>query len=514
MDTAWASRKKFTLFASTCFIFLALFLFQNARQQDDGSSVVLVSEISVSARTQEELFNLGSSNLEKFSSKTHIKYRLQFSHEGKCIGVSTDGDLQVTFCDPNSNQAFYFPNGILIADETSLCIGLKDSISTELAMVECKEALKFELMEGALRYESGSEMNLCVSSLSDGKPTLSPALGAALALTNCNNRLSQINFLEETDFLVDRRALLTLSPNGKKDVCNRAASVRPAMAQLLPDSQINRCQNLSECVTVVVKTARRPQLVIRLAESIQSVLHQDLPMIVIDDGPLPHPPETLALISKYPNINYLVANETDLGISEGRMLGVNMVKTKYFVNMDDDNVVTKSWDAAKLAELLDKTDLSLVGVRTDSLNWPGFLDFNCDGEKPVLLQSMKSCRIANQTLPSFPECVRCDLSSNSFMAKTEDVLEVGGWSKELKVFEHHDLFLRLKGGGKKVMWCPSFRVLNVHTSSGEASVDKDYKRLRYVRGLRMRRLFLNRWNIFKHRTVSEESWSLSWLHDL
>jgi len=254
--------------------------------------------------------------------------------------------------------------------------------------------------------------------------------------------------------------------------------------------------------------------VMRLAKSIRSVLNQNLPMIVIDDGPLPHPSEIQAQLSKFPNINYVVTNETDLGISEGRMRGVSMVKTKYFVNMDDDNVVTKSWNAAKMAELLDKTDLSLVGARTDSIDWPGFLDFNCDGEEPVLTQSRKSCRIASQTLPAFPECVRCDITSNSFMAKTKDVLEVGGWSRELKIFEHHDLFLRLKGGGKKVVWCPSFRVLNVHLTSGAASVDRNYERLRYERQVRMRKLFFNRWNIFKLRSISNQEWSLSWLHDL
>ena len=130
----------------------------------------------------------------------------------------------------------------------------------------------------------------------------------------------------------------------------------------------------------------------------------------------------------------------------------------------DSNKVTKSWDAAKMVELLDTSDLSLVGGRTDSFDWPGFMDFHCDNRgHPVLTQHLKSCRIANQSLPFFPDCVRCDLTSNSFMARTRDVLDVGGWSRELKVFEHFDLFLRLKAAGKKVVWCPKFHVLNVHS---------------------------------------------------
>ena len=438
------------------------------------------------------------------------KFRVQFAHEGMCVGVSTENDLQVSFCDPNLNQTFYFLNGSLVEDVSSLCVGLKDINSKELALVECSNSLILEMVSGTISTIGGTKNGSCIVPLSNNRPTSEPKLGAAVALANCGGGASRINILDERAFLEDRRALLKPSPSpiSEGDKCNRAANVRPAMAQLLPDSQVSRCQNLTKCVTIVVKTARRPQLVIRLAESIRSVLHHDLPMIVIDDGPNPHPPKIQEQLSKYPKINYLVANVTDLGISEGRMLGVNMVKTKYFVNMDDDNVVTKSWNAAKMAELLDKTDLSLVGARTDSLNWPGFLEFKCENsEGPVLIQYMGSCRIANQGLPIFPKCVRCDLTSNSFMAKTKDVLEVGGWSRELKVGEHHDLFLRLKGGGKKVAWCPTFLVLNLHPRSNETSNNVEYNRLRHLRMRLMRRLFYNHWNILGFRKLNHKAWS-------
>ena len=276
-------------------------------------------------------------------------------------------------------------------------------------------------------------------------------------------------------------------------------------------------------LSVVVKTARRPLLVVRLAESIRSVLQQDLPMIDVDDGPSPHPPEIMAEVGRFPLIKYVVADRGDLGISEGGLIGVNMVRTKYFVNMDDDNVVTRSWDAAKMTELLDTSDLTLVGARTDSLLWPAFLEFGYNEHRqPVIFHYKESCKAANQGLPFFPPCLRCDLTSNSFIARTRDVLEVGGWSQELKVSEHQDLFLRLKAAGKKVVWCPTFEVNNVHESESDMQTasegaDKTYYIMRYKRWLRMKMMFRNRWNVEDYLYIPYNKWkrrSRDWLYDM
>ena len=505
--SSFMNSRGYLLLGSIFLTLLTLFIFQNPLRQTGRYSNVLASKISVfdpvgTNQNNSAEHNRTVLNQTLFKKNQPFikleKFRVQFAHEGKCIGLSTDNDLQVSFCDPISNQDFYFSYEKLVADETSLCIGLNDTVSNKLALVDCQNALKLIFVNHTLQTEEQS----CVSPLSGNTPTLDPKLGSAVALTKCDKRASKINLLEENKFLEDRKALIVpTTEDGNNTTCSRAANVRPAMAKLLPDSQVNRCSNLSECVTVVVKTARRPLLVVRMAESIRTVLHHDLPMIVIDDGPNPHPPKIQEQLSKYSSMIYVVANKPDLGISEGRLRGVKMVKTKYFANMDDDSVVIDSWNAERMVEILDKTDVSLVGTRAGSVDWPGFLNFECqDKVSPVLVQYCTSCRILNQTLPSFPECVRCDLSSNNFIAKTKDVLEVGGWSRELKIFEHHDLFLRLKAGGKKVMWCPNFMILNRHVKN---SINKKYWILRYFRVRRMQKLFFNHWKIADHRLVNE-----------
>ena len=80
-----------------------------------------------------------------------------------------------------------------------------------------------------------------------------------------------------------------------------------------------------------------------------------------------------------------------------------------------------------------------------------------------------------------------------------------GWSKELKTQEHKDLFLRLKAGRKKVVYCPSFRIKNEHNEKGLDIISekisghfydkKKYNAERYGRYGIMSAKFLNHWNI-------------------
>ena len=85
------------------------------------------------------------------------------------------------------------------------------------------------------------------------------------------------------------------------------------------------------------------------------------------------------------------------------------------------------------------------------------------------------------------------MTSNDFMARTRDILEVGGWSEELKTQEHKDVFVRLKAAGRKVVYCPGVKVLNRRVVSGNNV--PGYGAKRHGRERQMRNLFCNRWNI-------------------
>ena len=457
--------------------------------------------------------------------------RIQFSSDGTCVGITgLKKSLVVSFCDPTENQAFLFADGKLKLSVTSdqvksgyheLCVGMTLSTRDELGIVDCGQAVRFTLSKSdRLLLKTGKTEDSdtrCMTSLQKNSPSPNSKLGAIIALTPCKASAPRVTFLNETEFLLDRAALMQEPLN--RTICDFpacGANRRPPMAKLLSEKEIHRCQNLSECLSVVVKTSRRPLLVLRLAESIRNVLKLDLPMIVVDDGPNSHPIEIMDQIAQFPKIKYVVAQKRDLGISEGRMIGIKMVQSKYFVNLDDDNIVTKSWNASKMTELLDTTDISLVGGKTDSNTWPSFIEFGYDEDNnPSLFHYHGSCKAAKQTLPFYPGCMRCDLTSNSFIAKTADVLEVGGWSRELKIQEHQDLFLRLKAAGKKVVWCPEFHVLNAHFGK-VFQRSWNFFRKRQGRIKRMNRIFNNHWNIKRYVHVKNALYdkTKSWLHDL
>ena len=233
--------------------------------------------------------------------------RVQFAREGRCVDVSRDGSLIVSFCDPTRKQAFIFLDGILkipsslpqLKSASGQCVGLLAPERSQLGLVDCTQAVTFTFSAGKLHHERNSSTKwLCLAPLDGVRVTRSPKLGTPVAFANCRSSASDINLLSEAAFLRDRAALLL--PFDKGSDCNFpacGANTRPPMARLFPESEVSRCTNLSECLTVVVKVARRPLLVVRLAEPIRSVLQQDLPMIVVDDGPRPHPPEGLPTVA-------------------------------------------------------------------------------------------------------------------------------------------------------------------------------------------------------------------------
>jgi GT2 family glycosyltransferase len=313
--------------------------------------------------------------------------------------------------------------------------------------------------------------------------------------------LSRLNLLEESRFLRDNRALLVPPPQDPLCVGSPACATnnRPDHVKLVPSNKISRCANISQCLTVVTKTARRPLLVLRMAQSIRDTEGFDLPIIAYDDGPGNYSEDVWGEIQRFPDLRYVITNDDDLGISKGRNLAIKEVKTKYFMLVDDDNVFNKYTKLKKMIKILDTTDAALVGGKfTNYRDYSGMMQVSIKNEKAVLTLYMGSCVEANQTIVNFPECVRCDLTSNVFIAKTDTILDVGGWSEELKVGEHKDIFLKLKTLGHKVVYCPKFQVFNKKPSQkGELNV-KGFSELRKgVRLNRMKRLIAHRWNIEK-----------------
>ena len=250
--------------------------------------------ISQSDRTTDNLPG-NSANLDWPVKLSSILYRIRFTLEGRCLGVSNRKEPVIKFCNPLENDAFLFNDGELRSEELKSCLGVNRANTNILAFVDCKNAIKLQVENNSLVKipVHESEVKLCFSALDYGEdskwePTNQPKLGAKVGLTECQKGLTAVELLEETAFLKDRAALSLPLPEMSDNKCNFTAcgiNKRVPPVRKLPADHIERCHDLSQCVTVVTKTARRPLFVIRLAKSLRKILKVDLPMVVIDDGP-------------------------------------------------------------------------------------------------------------------------------------------------------------------------------------------------------------------------------------
>ena len=489
----------------------------------------LLQHLEVQTQTPRLTFNFINVIGEQQEEIATSNFRIQF-FKGKCLGSLNETAAQAVFCDPTRRQSFSFTtDGRLKFDHTGQCLQ-KMNISIHgpgqlLKLSSCTKALKFKFINEAylkfINYDSTYYPAMCVSPVSLNytsltgytiQPISNPKQGDLVGLLPCQKEYSTLNLVPDTIFMNKRKALLLPLPPSDSTcdypVC--ALNKRAPPAKLLPPQQIRRCHNLADCVTVVTKTARRPHLVVRLAQSIRDVKGYDLPIIAVDDGGEPYSQEIERSVSQFKNLKYIISDNEDLGIALGRTLAVQQVRTKYFLLLDDDSVVSNRTNIELLTDILDSTDASLVGGKiTDNDVFAGYLNFGYSrfnrGRELALYKG--SCLRLNETIENFPQCMRCDLTTNVFMARTKDILEVGGWSEELKVVEHKDLFLRLKAAHKKVVYCPEFQVYNEQESRRER--DQEYQEKRYSRFGHMKALFTNIWTVdnvvetyFKHMPAS------------
>ena len=420
--------------------------------------------------------------------------------------------LTAEFCNPTRQAAFRLrADGKLEFVSNGRCVAI-GSTSNEMQLTRCEQGLVFSLLNQYLVLRDSLETPTpqCVSPVYPGDASLSQSLarrpivrrGSPIALVTCNTELSLVELFPEEDFLENRKAMLL--PSLDKERCDHPAcgtNKLPEPTRLLPEDKTTLCEDLSECMTIVVKTARRPLLVANLAKSIRERIGYDIPIIVSDDGVgkyKNYSTEVWAELSKYPKLQYIIDDDGDLGIGAGRTKASRLVRTKYLMITDDDSLFVKETDLRGMVGMLDRTDASLIGGHSNPEIFAGDMEFGIRDGAPVLVHHHGWCLTPERTIEGYPDCYQCQIMDNFFVVRTRDVLEVGGWSPELKVQEHKDFFLRMKAGQKKVVFCPEFYIKNDHRyDAGDKFDNSHYLSLRHdhTRIRRMWRLFNNHWNI-------------------
>ncbi len=233
-------------------------------------------------------------------------------------------------------------------------------------------------------------------------------------------------------------------------------------------------------ITIVIKTFNRKNTLIRLLKSI-SINYKELPIIIVDDSKKNYKKE---ILERFPmlDIDYVV-EEFDIGLSKGRNILINRVKTPYFLLCDDDFEFDERTDVFKYLNICEEKGLDILGgavynrMFIDSIY--SFLwtikDFNriksvLKKEEMVSIYNGKYTVDGKNILVKIDnnpkhfegkDLYDTDICSNFFIGNTKKIVSIGGWTPELlKVGEHEFFFLKAYKNKLKIMYSPNFGVVH------------------------------------------------------
>ena len=435
---------------------------------------------------------------------------LEMGYTGECVTVSRAGSLMLQNCMPgHENQSFTLTtNGHLYCGKVKVCYRELTDGMRYIQTSNCLKPVQFRLsiwsgipvpqttvpVDADTRdpYESRFLVTFKFNR------TWPVCLGSAkkqVSLRNCHQDRSSIFVLNRKFIERERRALLLPIPSNSS--CDYPAcgvnSVQPGPVLLLPEAHRRHCSHLTECLTIICKTARRPLLVLRMLRAARDTLGYDLPAVVYDDGPEGYGQKIREALAEFPLLEYVIGDR-EAGASRGRNRAVEHVKTRFFVILDDDMELDERSDLRLAVDILDKTDASVVGGSLNNRVWAGTLQFTRDKKnKRTLLHTFNTCM--DQPIPGFPECFKCDITAMFLVAKRADYLSVGGFSEELMTVEHPDFFLNLKADSRKCVNCPKMAVAHNKNGIKKLYNSTAYNLLRYRRIARFVQVKKHHWNV-------------------
>jgi len=224
--------------------------------------------------------------------------------------------------------------------------------------------------------------------------------------------------------------------------------------------------SIADTVTICVKTFDRYPCLRNLIKSVKEA-YPDVRVIVADDS-----------------INYedLDIKDVDqfrmprgIGFNNGKNLAISQVTTEYFVWVDDDFFFTENTNLEWMREVLETTDLDLVGGKAGASNWgytSTFDRLSGGSEGDCLYRTFGSYGV----LDAFPTCKVADVIQNFYMARTLSIRAIG-FDGIFQRISHKEFFLDALGR-VKIAFCDNISVGHSHTCFRSQKAADDYKKYR------------------------------------
>jgi hypothetical protein len=196
-------------------------------------------------------------------------------------------------------------------------------------------------------------------------------------------------------------------------------------------------------LTAIIKTFHRPRALDRLIRSVRRY-YPHLSIAVADDGITPSPRD---------DVDYLRL-PVDIGLSAGRNALLRHIRTPYFLLLDDDLEFCRQTCIEHLLELVASSTVDVAGG--DYYRCKRKLLFTHRRWQPfhgIFRFHDGDLQLIRETHAAHSQYELCDVVHNFFVARTADVLELGGWDEELKLNEHVEFFVRLRRAQRRVAYC-------------------------------------------------------------
>lgn len=233
-------------------------------------------------------------------------------------------------------------------------------------------------------------------------------------------------------------------------------------------------------VTCIIKSFKRPQCVEALYFSIREY-YPDIDIVIVDDSGVDKylSEKTYEAVKSDKNIQ-IKKLDFDVGLSVGRNEAVELVRTKYFVLLDDDFVFLPETNLERFLEAIETSNADMIG---GLLNEFGTIRSFCTimNIKDNILYDIAGCYKEENGIGY------SDKIYNFFIANTESIRKMDGWDPQFKLCEHTEFFLRAKQHNL-VVGCISDVIIG-HT----VTRSPDYDRYR-IRGRSFQKLTATKYN--------------------
>ena len=248
----------------------------------------------------------------------------------------------------------------------------------------------------------------------------------------------------------------------------------------------NDCREVSDCVTITIKTKGRLPWAKQLIESAW-LRYPRIKCVVADELDANETDYFRSVNILPPGVIYL---KTTPGVGFGRKLALMAVETKYALVVDDDFVFTANTNLTKMVDLLERSSADIVGGRViDHSVFEGISRVADRYESGRYHPTQTSYAGAFfEKVPLFDSCFVCDRVKNFFLADRQVVLAAGSWDESRPFFEHEDFFVQMRRSGVTVVFCRD--VVVYHNST-----DRQLEVLRLPYLSPMTKHYLHKWGL-------------------